>query len=85
MFYTDLENEPKYGTDEHKAWNALRRREIESQVGEVWDTSELAEEFNIEGFFGPGFCYGTRKGDSDKLTLQFTHSPRFYYNLRYDK
>ena len=80
MFYTDLDNEPKYVTDEHKAWNALRRKEIEASEGQVWNTSELTDEFNIEGFLAP-CCYGTRKSDNARITLLFAHSPRFYYGL----
>ena len=82
MFYTDLENEPKYNTDEWKAWNALRRQEIEASEGQVWNTSELQEDFIIESFGGPGFCFGTRKSDNVRISLAFTHSPRFYYGLK---
>ena len=80
MFYTDLENEPKYGTEDWKQWNLLRRKEIENQVGQVWDTSELTNDFIIDGFLAP-CCYGRRRSDNAKIILLFTHSPRFYYGL----
>jgi len=49
-------------------------------VDNVWDTGEVGENFIIEGFLAP-YCTAIRKSDRAKGTLEFTHSPRFYYNF----
>jgi len=73
--------EPKYGTPEHNLWLAQCRKEIEDRVGQVWNTSELQDDFKIDGFMAP-LCYGVHKETGVKITLAFTHSPRFYYGMR---
>jgi hypothetical protein len=46
-----------------------------------WTTEELREEFEVEGFLSP-FVSVTRKSDGVRGTLEFTHSPRLYFNWR---
>jgi hypothetical protein len=58
---------------------ALQSREsLKSAYGQVWDTEELARDFAVEGFAAP-FVVVVRKIDQVKGSLQFQHSPRFYY------
>ena len=45
-----------------------------------WTTQELTAEFSVHGFLAP-FVSVTRKADGVKGTLEFTHSPRFYFNF----
>ena len=71
----------KYGSPEYNAWLYECRKVIEERVGQVWNTDEVTKEFNIEGFLAP-LCYGTHRETGVKITLAFTHSPRFYYGLR---
>ena len=54
------------------------RESLERAYGQVWDTEELARDFAVEGFAAP-FAVVVRKVDGIKGSLQFQHSPRFYY------
>ena len=59
------------------------RTELEAQVGQVWNTTELTEEFRVISFLAP-FVSVERKADNAKGTLQFTHNPRFYFQWMED-
>ena len=54
------------------------REALEAQHGQVWDTKEMSEEFSALGFAAP-FIIVSRRDDGKKGTLEFQHSPRFYY------
>ncbi len=54
------------------------RQSLERAYGQVWDTDELARDLAVEGFAAP-FVVVVRKADRVKGSLQFQHSPRFYY------
>ena len=54
------------------------RESLERAYGHVWDTEELARDFAVEGFAAP-FVVVIRKADGVKGSLEFQHSPRFYY------
>jgi hypothetical protein len=56
------------------------REALEKQYGQVWDTKELQEYFRVEGFLAP-YVVVVRLSDNQKGTLQFQHSPRFYFNF----
>ena len=64
-------------TDEEK--DALRA-ELEAKRGEVFNTAELREKFEVVSF-----CYGmvvvVRKSDRAKGVMDFTHSPRLYFGF----
>jgi len=45
-----------------------------------WDTQELARDFEVIGFLAP-FVAVRRKADGVKGSLEFTHSPRWYFNF----
>jgi hypothetical protein len=49
-----------------------------------WTTSELAIDFEVIGFAAP-FVVVRRRWDGVQGTLEFTHSPRFYFNWQEDK
>jgi hypothetical protein len=59
------------------------REMLESVYGRIWDTSELAADFDVIGFAAP-FVVVTRKSDGVKGSLEFQHHPRFYYDFRPD-
>lgn len=48
-----------------------------------WTTDELREEFEVKGFLAP-FVVVTRRSDGASGTLEFTHSPRVYFNWQED-
>lgn len=58
----------------------LEREEVEKRYGKVWDTAELQEEFEVQGFIAP-FVSVIRKSDAKQGTLMFQDSPRFYFLL----
>jgi hypothetical protein len=58
--------------------NPQIRESLKAAYGQVWDTAELAKDFEVEGFAAP-FVVVVRKVDRNKGSLQFQHSPRFYY------
>jgi hypothetical protein len=45
-----------------------------------WTTDQLREEFEVIGFMAP-FVVVRRKSDGVKGSMEFTHSPRFYFNF----
>lgn len=49
-----------------------------------WTTEELTREFTVQSFLAP-FVAVTRKADGVKGSMEFTHSPRFYFNFVEDR
>ena len=66
----------------------MRNREagkiFEAKHGQVWTTNELREEFDILGFLAL-YVIVCRKSDGAKGSLQFQHSPRFYFGFKVDE
>jgi len=70
---------------------SIRREMIETNQPHVdlahadrrWDTAELGRDFIVHSFLAP-FVIVTRKADGVKGTMEFTHSPRFYFNFAAD-
>jgi len=54
------------------------RRLLEALHGKVFDTQELSAEFEVLGFVAPYVIVG-RKADGTRGSLEFSHSPRFYF------
>lgn len=48
--------------------------------GPTWSTEQLQQDFSVIGFAAP-FVIVRRKSDGQKGTLEFTHSPRVYFNF----
>jgi hypothetical protein len=46
-------------------------------------TAEMSAEFTVHSFAAP-FVIVTRKSDGQRGTLEFTHSPRFYFGFTPD-
>ena len=57
------------------------RAALEAQYGQVWNTEELSRDFEVVGFMAP-FVVVRRKSDGQKGSLEFRHSPRFYFNFQ---
>jgi hypothetical protein len=60
------------------------REALEAQHGQVWDTNQLREDFEVLGFGAP-LVVVRRKSDCQKGSLFFQHSPRFYYGFEAHK
>ena len=56
------------------------RTRLEAEYGQVWDTKQLQEDFAVTGFAAP-YVVVTRKTDSVVGSLEFQHSPRYYFNF----
>ena len=56
------------------------RAALEAQYGQVWDTSEMSEDFEAIGFMAP-LVVVRRRCDGKKGSLEFQHQPRFYFNF----
>lgn len=51
--------------------------------GQTWTTAELTAEFEVMGFMAP-YVVARRRADGVRGSLEFTHSPRFYFGWRPD-
>ena len=56
------------------------RVELAEKYGQLWDTTELQQEFTVEGFMAP-LVVVRRKADGVQGTLMFSHRPRFYHSF----
>jgi hypothetical protein len=57
------------------------RAQLESRHGEVWDTYELARDFDVIGFAAP-YVVVVRRADGVKGSMEFQHHPRLYFNWK---
>ena len=58
----------------------VERNRLEAKYGQVWDYEELRKSFKVERFIVPFvFVRDNKTGKSG--SLQFQHSPRFYFNF----
>lgn len=57
------------------------REALEAVYGQVWDTQQLAEAFEVIGFSAP-LVVVRRRDDGVKGSLEFQHCPRFYFNFK---
>lgn len=58
--------------------NPDNREALEARYGQVWDTDQLREEFEVTGFLAP-FVSVMRRSDGQKGIMMFQHGPRYYY------
>lgn len=57
------------------------RAALEAKYGEVWDTDQLADAFEVIGFMAP-LVVVKRRADNVKGSLEFQHGPpRLYFNF----
>ncbi len=54
------------------------REYLETEHGQVWDTTELQQDFTVQGFAAP-FVIVTHKATGQHGALMFQHRPRFYF------
>ena len=60
------------------------REALEAEHGQVWDTDQLRQDFEVVGFLAP-LVVVRRKADGAKGSLEFQHSPRLYWGFLQDK
>jgi hypothetical protein len=63
---------------------AAARLELEERHGQVWSTEELRGQFEVLTFAAPFVIVRDRKS-TKRGTLEFQHSPRFYFNWQEDR
>ncbi len=63
---------------------AAERAALEERYGQVWDTSELANDFEVLDFAAP-FVVVRRKADGKLGSLIFQHHHRYYFSLQEDR
>lgn len=59
------------------------REYLEAKYGQVWDTQQLGQDFDVIGFLAP-FITARRKSDGKEVSLMFQHNPRFYFSVQED-
>jgi hypothetical protein len=60
------------------------REALEAEHGQVWDTGQLGQDFEVIGFLAP-LVVVRRRSDGVKGSLEFQHSPRLYWGFVEDK
>ena len=60
------------------------REALEAEHGQVWDTDQLRQDFEVIGFMAP-LVVVRRRSDGVKGSLEFQHSPRLYWGFVEDK
>ena len=60
------------------------REALEAEHGQVWDTDQLRQDFEVVGFMAP-LVVVRRRSDGVKGSLKFQHSPRLYWGFAEDK
>ncbi len=59
----------------------LTREALEAKHGKVWSTDEMMEEFEAIGFMAP-YVVVRMRSTGEKGSLEFSHSPRYYFNFQ---
>jgi hypothetical protein len=60
------------------------RENLEARYGEVFDTEQLREAFDVIGFAAP-LVMVRHKGSGQRGTLFLQHDPRFYFSFEADE
>jgi len=56
------------------------RPDLEAKHGQVWDTSQLQNDFQVIGFMAP-LVVVRRRSDGVRGSLMFQNTPRLYYSF----
>jgi hypothetical protein len=57
------------------------RADLEAKHGQVWDTDQVRNEFEVIGFLAP-LVVVRRQSDGVKGSLMFQHHPRFFFGFQ---
>ena len=58
----------------------FERTDLEQKHGQVWNMEELRDDFTVRQFAAP-LVVVKRKSDGVIGSLEFQHTPRFYYSF----
>lgn len=58
----------------------MEREELQNKYGQVWNTRQLQEDFEVEAFSAP-FVIVKRRSDGKRGSLEFEHGPRYYHSF----
>jgi hypothetical protein len=61
--------------------DAGSREALEGVHGQVWDTQQLTDAFEVIGFMAP-LVVVRRRADGLKGSLEFQNAPRLYFNWK---
>ncbi len=61
--------------------DAGERKILEARYGQVWNTEEMCQDFEVMGFMAP-YVGVKRKSDGVIGSLEFQGYPRFYFNWK---
>jgi hypothetical protein len=56
------------------------REALEAEHGQVWDTQQLGQDFEVQGFMAP-YVVVRRRSDGQRGSLMFQHNPRYYFGF----
>lgn len=56
------------------------QRQLSEERGQTWDTAQLQDDFEVEGFQAP-YVVVRRRSDGVRGSLMFTHRPRVYFGF----
>ncbi len=59
------------------------REALAAEYGQVWDTQQLTQDFEVIGFLAP-LVVVRRRRDGVKGSLEFQARPRYYFNFAPD-
>jgi ATP-dependent Zn protease len=59
------------------------RADLEAKHGQVWDTTQLQQEFEVLSFMAP-FVVVRRRSDRAMGSVMFQTNPRFYFEFKAD-
>jgi hypothetical protein len=54
------------------------RETLERQYGQVWDTQQLQQDYEVQSFLAP-YVLVRRRQDGARGTLMFQHHERYYF------
>ena len=80
---TDSTEDTRRALVRHINAQAAERADLEVQYGRVWNTAELATDFEVVSFAAP-FAIVRWKADHKLGSVLFQHWPRYYFAFQED-
>lgn len=79
-----MTNDPTEGVRRLLIEAGAPEADLAATEGPKWDTAALTRDFEVIGFAAP-FVVVRKLDTGEKGTLEFTHSPRVYFDWKPDK
>ena len=74
-------SDPTAATRKDMIESGQPQADLAARPGQTWTTAQMTAEFDVLGFIAP-FVVVVRKSDGARGSLEFTHSPRVYFNFQ---